>query len=137
MLPFSKDKLHTICLCASGYRHIHTLGHEMNFPAADAPISPGVTCSFARRRGRRNFCAELRYAEVSRIDPRLQSRERPGAGDIELFRSTPPVPDLRTDSSTGAMLKLRLQTQVLFSVAGQEQTERVKTRYHTFNNLIL
>lgn len=49
MLVFSKDKPHTICLCALGYSHIHTLGHEMNFPTAAFLISPGVTCSFVRR----------------------------------------------------------------------------------------
>lgn len=118
MLVFSKDKPHRICLSALGYQHIHTLGHEMNFPTAASLISPGVTCSFVRREGVSvwsEFCAVLRCAEVSQIDPWLQSRQLPGAADIELFGSTPPGLDARTNSTTGAILEQQLQAETLFS----------------------
>lgn len=126
----------SVCLGPPSHSHLRTrneLPQPQTLPYLQAPLAV-----LRERGGDGIFCAELRYAGVSRIDPRLQSGERPGAADIELFRSTPPAPDPRTNSITGVMLKQRLQTPKSCSLLPDKcTTECVKTRYHTFNNLKL
>lgn len=103
----------------------------MNFPTAAVSYlqaSLAVLCMS-------EFHTALRFAEVSQSDPRLQSRELPGVADMKVPRSTPPQLDLRTDRSTGVLLKKQLQTETLTALKNlnycQAGGDRVyKARHH-------
>lgn len=83
MLVFSKDKPHTICLCAlrlPSHSHLRT---RNELPPLQLFSYLRASLAVLWEGGRRRVCAPLRCAEVSQIDPWLQSRQLPGAADIE------------------------------------------------------
>lgn len=113
---FKGQSPHNLLLCLKLPSHSH-LRTQNELPCCSFSHISRRHLQFCGEEGRDGvssvFCAALRCAEVSQIDPWLQSRQLTGAADIELSRSTPPRLDLWTNSSTGALLKQWLQTETL------------------------